>query len=532
MPRLSPISRITSGIRFRMSMVFLLVFVGMAAGSVWHLQASMGPTFVRMEHDNALRSAERVVGGLDAQLTNLNTLTRDWAFWDDMYQYAQKPNSAFELSNMGVESMKNIGLIGVMVLSPKREVLGFQGLAQSDAQTLRAEYLLAYKDALLMPLQSAQHAQRCGYLQPQNAIIFLCASRISRSDGSGDPVGVVVMVRELTSAALREIEKQSKESFQLLPPNSHTSETQWSVAAMTHLPVGRVSVNYEAHTLTLHYPVPDLMGKPLRSLQIQLARTLVEEGELVTYTTARQMATIALVTGAMLLVAAHFWLVLPIARLKRDIRAIHKNKAWGTGVRQNRRDEIGALAREVNGLLTVIHSQVQELQSLSMTDPLTGLSNRRHFDKCLADEVSRVERSAQPLSVVVLDIDYFKQFNDHYGHPAGDLALQKVAQVLRDSTRKVDLAARIGGEEFAVLLPGTNEASALFIAEKILQTLRDTEFPHVKSQVSHVLTASAGVASLGAGSDAAVTLMAHADQALYAAKAAGRNRAFTFSGQP
>lgn len=511
-------------------MVFLLVFMGMAGGSIWYLQNSLGPTFLRMEHDNALRSAERVVGGLDAQLSSLNILTRDWAFWDDMYQYAQKPNAAFESSNMGVESMKNIGLIGVMVLSTEGSVVGFQGAVPSDGQALRAEHLIAYKDALIVPLKNSQHAQHCGYLQPQSTLLFLCASRISRSDGSGPPVGVVVMVRELTPAALQDIEKQSKESFQLLHLSTVSSDEQWNVAAMTHLPVGRVQVSFAATVLTLHYPLPDLTGKPVRMLRIPLARKLVQEGESVTYRTARQMATIALVTGAMLLLAGHFWLVLPIARLKRDIRAIHKQKAWDTPVRQNRPDEIGALAREVNGLLSVINSQVHELESLSLTDALTGLPNRRHFDRRLADELRRVQRKPQALSVVMLDIDYFKQYNDHYGHPAGDVALQTMAQVLRDCTRQVDLPARVGGEEFAVLLPDTDEAGALLIAEKILQGLRKAEVPHAQSRVSAVLTASAGVASLQAGVDAAAGLIAQADQALYAAKDAGRNRALTFSG--
>lgn len=511
-------------------MVFLLVFMGMAGGSIWHLQTSLGPTFLRMEHDNALRSAERVVGGLDAQLSNLNTLTRDWAFWDDMYQYALKPNAAFESSNMGVESMKNIGLIGVMVLSPEGAIVGFQGAVQSDAQALRAEDLTAYKAQLMAPLKEAQHGQQCGYLQPRSVLLFLCASRISRSNGSGEPTGVVVMVRELTAAALKEIENQSKESFQLLPLTQSTADEHWSEAALTHLPASRLDVNYSASALTLYYHLPDLAGKPIRTVRLPLTRALVEEGEAVTFRTARQMATIALVTGAMLLLAGHFWLVLPIARLKRDIRSIHKQKAWDTAVRQNRSDEVGALAREINGLLAVIHSQVQALESLSMTDALTGLPNRRHFDQRLADEIRRVQRKAQPLSVLMFDIDYFKQYNDHYGHPSGDVALQKFARVLRDCTRQVDLPARIGGEEFAVLLPDTSEAAALLIAEKILQTLRNAELPHAKSQVSRVLTASAGVASLREGVDAAATLLAQGDQALYAAKAAGRNQALIFSG--
>ena len=532
MSPLSPFSRITRGIRFRMSMVFLLVFLGMAGGSIWHLKNSLSPTFLRMERDQALHSAERVIGGLDAQLSNLNILTRDWAYWDDMYQFAQKPSAAFVASNMGDSSIRNVGLIGVLVLSPNAKVVGFHGSVQSNAKALRAEDLLRFQAQLMAPLSDGPRAQQCGYLRPQDLLLFLCTSRISRSDGSGAPVGVVVMVRELTVPVLREIEKQSKEYFQVLPLTQLIPVEQWSEPGMNHLMSTRLDVNYSTSTLTLDYHLPDLAGTLIRTVRLPLARTLVDEGELVTLHTAKQMATIALGTGAMLFLAGHFWLVLPIARLKRDIRAIHKQKAWGNSVGQNRGDEIGALAREVNGLLHVIHSQVQALESLSMTDPLTGLANRRRFDQRLADETRRIQRKAQPLALIVLDVDFFKQYNDHYGHPAGDIALQKVAEVMLACTRQVDLAARIGGEEFAVLVPDTTQEAAVLIAEKILLSLRSAQLPHAKSLVSPVLTASAGVAALQNGIGAAAALLDHADRALYTAKTSGRNRTSAYSGNP
>ncbi|OYU44673.1 MAG: hypothetical protein CFE44_11670 [Burkholderiales bacterium PBB4] len=483
-----------------------------------------------MEQDNAVRAAERVVGGLDAQLSNLNVLVRDWAFWDDMYFFAQKPNPEFVASNMGKESLKNAGLMGILVLAPEGWVVWFQGLPASNGQTLRLQDLAPYQVTWMSALTDQAISQSCGYLAPGGTLLFACASRISRSSGVSTPAGVVVMVRELTDQALKDIEKQSKESFAVLAWSPSDGDQKWPQAAMTFLPTVQLGVRYTPSVLTLDYPLADVLGQPLRTVRLSRARTLVEEGEWVTRRAAHQMAAIAMVTGVVLLLAGHFWLVLPIARLKHDVRAIHKQKAWSLSVRQNRQDEVGALAREVNGLLQVIHHQVQELESMSMTDSLTHLANRRHFDMRLADEFRRVQRKAQPLSLVVLDIDYFKQYNDYYGHPAGDATLQTVAKVLRDLTRQVDVPARIGGEEFAVLLPDTTEVAALQIAEKILSGLRAAGVPHAKSKVSNIVTASAGVVGLTDGSMTPQALLARADQALYAAKAAGRNQALIFTG--
>lgn len=531
--RFAHFSRIFRGIRFRMSMVFLGVFVGMAVASTWHLQSSMRPTFLRMEQGNAIQSAERVIGGLDAQLSNLNTLTKDWAYWDDMYQFARKPNAAFIASNLGAASLKHVDLLGVLMVSPQGELIGFKGLSQLNGHVLTPADFAPYQAEILATLTNDPSVRQCGYIQPKTSIVLVCSNRISRSDGSGEAPGVVVLARELTPAILQDIEKQSKEHFVLVDPTGAlpSSESErWSLGQLAHLRAGYLVARFTSDRLTVDYPLEDLAGKPIKTVRLPLSRTLIEEGDAVTSHTALQLAAIALVTGAFLLLGGHFWLVLPLARLKKDIRAIHKQKNWNATVLRDRKDEIGALAREVNGLLAVIRSQLGELEALSMTDALTGVANRRRFDQRLADEVARSQRTAQPCAVMILDLDYFKQYNDLYGHPVGDTALQRLARLMTQSIRQTDLPARIGGEEFAVLLPDTTEAAAILIAEKILGALRNAEIAHGGSKISSHLTASVGVAAATGGPMAGSLLLEQADQALYAAKAAGRDRVYSYSG--
>jgi diguanylate cyclase (GGDEF)-like protein len=166
-----------------------------------------------------------------------------------------------------------------------------------------------------------------------------------------------------------------------------------------------------------------------------------------------------------------------------------------------------------------LHAQVVEL---SLTDALTGVYNRRYFDLFLSNEVERSWRFGRDLSVMMIDIDYFKIYNDSFGHPAGDKALQFVVMCLQKGRRKADVVVRIGGEEFALILPETEIAGALEVAERIraaMTTLCDLKQP---------LTLSMGVSTLHGNHIEADVLIQQADQALYEAKRMGRNRICTF----
>jgi diguanylate cyclase (GGDEF)-like protein/hemerythrin-like metal-binding protein len=167
-----------------------------------------------------------------------------------------------------------------------------------------------------------------------------------------------------------------------------------------------------------------------------------------------------------------------------------------------------------------------KLEAVSRTDDLTGIANRRYFDLVLEQERARHARSGAELSLIFLDIDYFKRFNDCYGHLEGDQCLRQIARVLADCmARTSDLAARYGGEEFACIMPETDQNGALLLAEKIRRGIAALAIPHKESTVADHVTASLGVVSvrcLVGGS--ATSIVAQADDLLYRAKSRGRNR--------
>ncbi len=174
--------------------------------------------------------------------------------------------------------------------------------------------------------------------------------------------------------------------------------------------------------------------------------------------------------------------------------------------------------------LAIRHAQlIEDLRELSTHDELTGLANRRLLRSRLSLELERARRFQKPLSVLVVDIDHFKALNDRLGHATGDVALREVAGALEHGVRRVDTVARVGGEEFVVLLPQNDAASAQHVADKLRRAIESREMPGGEGQPGGRLTVSMGVAQLMPGEDAD-SLLARADEALYMAKARGRNR--------
>ncbi len=236
--------------------------------------------------------------------------------------------------------------------------------------------------------------------------------------------------------------------------------------------------------------------------------------------------------GSMVLAYALFFVGLGVTQ--PDIALLLTNRANGFGAtmlalvlslaRWNRNTQYNLLQRELTERNATLEKQQTDLLWMATRDALTGVFNRGEFMRLAEQELLRTRRHGGNTGVIVIDLDHFKDVNDKYGHLAGDKVLVHVAQLLRDGVRNTDMVARIGGEEFMVLMPQTDIDAAAVLAEKLRQLLRRTAV-QVNSDLAVTITASFGVACMPGGHDGSVTaLYAAADNALYEAKRAGRDQ--------
>ncbi len=190
---------------------------------------------------------------------------------------------------------------------------------------------------------------------------------------------------------------------------------------------------------------------------------------------------------------------------------------------------IKKLQDELDGKNRELAEANEQLKQLSITDGLTGLFNHRHVHELLHEEHQRSKRTGDHMAVVMLDLDRFKQLNDTYGHPTGDIVLKETARILREGAREIDMIGRYGGEEFIAILPDADEEAAMLFAERVRKEVADHHFRDGDTEIQ--MTVSAGVASArGAELAQPDELIKRADLALYEAKGSGRNRVIRASG--
>lgn len=272
------------------------------------------------------------------------------------------------------------------------------------------------------------------------------------------------------------------------------------------------------------------MGKIELTLALDsLGRSFLERGLLIfTLSVVKAFAIAALVV-----MAFYFLITRPLLKVHAAISEVDPQRpgSWPKPqLKHHADDELGHLVEGLDDLLNAFQrglNQRDHLHQISTIDGLTGIANRRRFDVFLAEEWRRARRSNQELSILFMDIDNFKAFNDNYGHVMGDDCLRDVARALTQAvTRASDLVARYGGEEFVCVLPDTDLHGALAVARRIRAAVLELAIPHAFSDTHDRISLSIGVASATPSKPGATPeqLLESADRRLYQAKTGGRNR--------
>lgn len=516
------------GLRAKLILSMIGMFALLGGASSYLLREKILGSYAQLERDAALAGMGRVLLAISEELDRLNEVTREDSNWTELHDYMSAPAGDFLQANLGSGALLNANLSWVSIHDRQLRRIYHLSVDKTSAQNRAIPELLDADSPLEQYIRRVRlnpADRNCGFLRTQQGLMALCHRPILDSNSQKQPNGVLTLGRLVDEAMLASLKKRTDLNFRVLPYTVQANLNPTSLLPL-NTPMGRADVyflksqqGYQFGTVLL-----DITGRPC-------ARILLDWPDVITLRGTRVIAQtewlLALLIGACAL--GMLWVVnqVLIARLGhlwKELNALQGSKEWHRRMVASGRDEIGAVARQINLLLQVIEQQVQELEVSSQTDPLTTLWNRRAYDLQLDFCLSHARRTGEPLALLLIDVDYFKLFNDRYGHQAGDQALQAVADGLKQvAKRDTDVCARLGGEEFAVLLHNTTQESAEQLAQAMQQALAECRIRHELSPVAEYLTISIGLALAEAG-ESADSLYNRADCALYLAKAAGRNR--------
>jgi diguanylate cyclase (GGDEF)-like protein len=399
-----------------------------------------------------------------------------------------------------LQSLQNSGQIDVVIVAANGEtLLGARQAAAADSPDPRGADLALGKDLSQLQSFQAAHQGHPGFVvESWNGHRYLTGYAPTQGQGSYPGLGWVVLVRQGTSDAFAAAYSlQTSIVLWGMCVGLTSGAMGWAIAGRLVKPVLTIAAAAEAMRMgngPAHlpiYPGQDEVAKLSRSVAHLFANLKQQK-----------------------ILLQHFNAELEQQVAQRTARLDQLNHQLSLEVDERKQAELA------------LQSANQELQRLMLLDGLTGIANRRHFDHYLAKEWQRSRRAQLPLALILIDIDYFKAYNDHYGHQRGDDCLRQVAQAIYGNLRRpADLAARYGGEEFVVVLPHTSLQGATHVAELLRQAVLQLALDHAASPVSPYVTISLGVAALVPYQDQRYTdLVAMADARLYQAKAQGRDR--------
>ncbi|OHV12093.1 diguanylate cyclase [Kushneria phosphatilytica] len=481
------------------------------------------PNLIERENEYAEQELTRVRSAIQSDLDNLGGITRDWANWDASYDFVlgRRPDYAAEnFSQDMFEDTRQLMMVYLDLQGKPIWVAGYDPVTASYSSCRTPTGECAWTAKVVRVIRAhvrQQHTDLAQWLLSTPSPMMAATSSILPTDPDAAPtVGWLTIVSRLNDDWLKSIRQQTGVNIAL------DAVVQPSFVQLPQL------IRLDRDRLMINHPLPADPAGTMLDLQAVLPRRDFAANWRTFHFATSWTAVLLIMVITVVLALLERMVIIPTRKLARFTRERRQQPSPESRLPASllaRRDEIGSLAREFQCLLLHQQAQTESLEQLSRRDHLTGLYNCRYLDQYLASEQPSSGPNRTPLGLIVIDIDFFKAYNDYYGHPEGDRCLRQVAHAMEACLAEGEIIARSGGEEFTVVMPNSSENSVMARAEQLRLAVARLELRHERSAIAGTVTISLGFAVQDPESPCLPgELVREADKTLYQAKLAGRNR--------
>lgn len=506
-------------------------------------------SFLKIENNETTENIRRVIKTTEREIYHLDNLCNDWAQWTDSYDFMDSLSEDYIEGNLLYETFENNDINLIFYFRNDGAVFWGEAYDLEKKEPVVVDFLNvdrldASHPLITFPLSNAEEhdKMKSGVIDTSHGPMIFVTRPILRSDGSGPAKGMLTMGRFINKRILDSLRDQTRIDFEIEYPLTEEKIRSIRESKATYVEKDFIFYTLDHDNYTdVRTIYSDVYGDPVFSIYYRFPREITKQGMASLWNALLMFVAAGLIITYIINLRLQHNFIKPLQRLTDHALRFENEEDYSIRLNLDRKDEIGALAKSIDMMMQTISERTKDLKAaneklteLSQIDGLTGIANRRMFDDFISKEWRRMIREKGTMSLILADVDYFKKYNDIYGHQMGDKCLVLVAGSIKGSIhRPDDMGARYGGEEFAVILPDTEENGAFFIAEKIRKAVSELNIEHKGSGAYSTVTMSLGVCSIiPQKGDELNDFIRNADHALYFAKETGRNRTVIFGKFP
>jgi len=462
------------------------------------------------KHQNDIKAIQTTFSHERDALIQFNL---DWAKWNDSYEFVARPNYKYIKLNIKSPSFLASDINSVIFLT-------LQGKTSFFAEKIDGQFIAKDNtDDLNYDIENQlllNQDKQFGLIRRNGKLAYFVSHHIQDSEQKLAPNGALIFIRELKQDFIKRLNLIAKVRFEL---NSYNQKSSPVITPLSRFTIQELSSQYVASLV-------NVKGQSVAKVIISYPKSSIPS--LFDRTSVISILVLILLPLTITILVNHFFL-LPIIEMFDQIGKMKKTGNVNRIVQQSNLAEIDGFLKTFNHLVDKINQQKDKLIEDSITDGLTRIYNRKYFDQAYDKVWRATTRSHDPISIVLLDIDYFKKYNDFYGHIQGDEVLKAVAETLNHIARRAnDTFARYGGEEFVLLFKPKSTILLEEMLDKLTEAVQLLAIEHKESQVANIVTISCGACFIDQGGgwmkDRKEAALKIADEALYRAKSNGRNQ--------